>query len=889
MSKSKVVRAGLLGSAAAFAFAGAANAVEAEFGDVQIIFDTTVSMGASMLTEDRNNQFLNEANGGPIDPRNNAALGGVVLPNGIVVAPFSGVFGGANAYSGNPRSNFDGSLNVDDGRLNWDKGDLIGANVKANHDLQITWHNYKIFARAVGFYDVIMNDEDAGNRSKLTDDALGDVGRNYELLDAFISADYMLGDIPLNLRAGKQVINWGESTFILNGINVFNPIDVASFRRPGSEIKEALVPVNAVYGSVSLPANISLAAYYALDWQPFEVDPSGTPFSGVDILAYGTGVGGNYSQGEIVSFVTGSPYSGNRRNCIAAAGTGTRFVQTVGLLNDPLLSAPGPDGNGLVECNDSAFISHVVPFPIGQHERFRLGQIDGSGGQPNLGLDGMTRATAGVLERGTDLEASDGGQYGIKLALFAEDLGGTEFNFFYQNYHSRLPFLNIGADATDTAADFSFFLNSFSSNIVPTDVAGSLTGRQLNNLGCGLTAPGLIGTIGGGAAALTINGAIGALGNPLTPGTAAYQMANTPVSDPGNVLVTAAAAVTAVTGGVVSLNGTNGGKNQLAVAQLNCVLTYFQSGLVVPAGGVFGPAPTVQTFDGAEFALASGDGEVVFSYPENIEVFGFSFNSTIGGWGVQGEISYRPETPFQIDTDALTIGALVNGCTFAQLYAGAGAILAANAQRDGDGQKPGCGSGDQFQNGVLYNEMYTAQIGTTATFTGSDWFVDALGADLGVLVTEVGMVYVPGVEDTWVDNLPAALKGNVAQYQNTGCQGTDLPLAGALGLDRKASRDCRPDDFSAGLVMLLRMEYNNFMDTGFVVAPTIVYSWDMEGTTAAPYSNFLEDRQAINVGVSGTLNNNFRVGVNYSNFFSGHVNNKARDRDFASFSASYTF
>jgi hypothetical protein len=190
---------------------------------------------------------------------------------------------------------------------------------------------------------------------------------------------------------------------------------------------------------------------------------------------------------------------------------------------------------------------------------------------------------------------------------------------------------------------------------------------------------------------------------------------------------------------------------------------------------------------------------------------------------------------------------------------------------------------------VMHNEMYTAQVGTTATFTGSDWFVDALGADLGILVTEVGMVYVPGVEDTWVDNLPAAQKGNVAQYANTGCQGTDLPLAGALGLDKKLSRDCRPDDFSAGLVMLLRMEYNNFMDTGFVVAPTLVYSWDMEGTTAAPYSNFLEDRQAVSLGVTGTLNNNFRLGVNYNNFFSGHVNNKSRDRDFTSLSASYTF
>ncbi|MFM9864942.1 MAG: DUF1302 family protein [Micropepsaceae bacterium] len=891
MTKFNVVRTGLLGSAAAFALVGAANAVEAEFGDVQITFDTTVSMGASMLTQDRNTQFLPEANGGPIDPRNNAALGGVVLPNGILVAPFSGAFGGVNQYSGNRAANNDGSMQTDDGRLNFDRGDLIGANVKANHDLIVTWQNYKIFARAVGFYDVVMNDKDVGARSQLTDQALGDVGRNYELLDLFISADYTLGDIPVNLRAGKQVINWGESTFILNGLNVFNPIDVGAFRRPGSEIKEALVPVNAVYGSVSLPADISLAAYYALDWESFEIDPSGTTFSGADVIASGTGVGGNFSQGELVSFLTSSPFSGLRRNCTAAAGSGTQFVQLNGLVNNPLLSAAGPDGNGLVECNDSVavgnFISHTTPFPIGQHERFRLGFIDGSGGMPNLSGDGFTRSSTGVLERGNDIYAGDGGQYGFKLTAFAEDLGGTEFGFYYQNYHSRLPFVNIGADPTDTAADLGFFVNSFVSNIVPTDLAGSIQGRQLNNSGCGLTAPGLIGTINGGAAAATINAVIGGgLGNPLTAGTAANQMANTPVLDPGNVLPTAAAAVTALTGGVVALNPTNGFKNQLAIAQLNCVLTYFQSGLVVPPGTV---DPTVQSFDGAEFLLAGGDGELVVSYPENIEVFGASFNTTIAGWGVQGEVSYRPDAPFQIDTDALTINALVAGCTFHQLYGAAGGALAASAQRDGDGVKPVCGANDRFQNGVRRNEMYTAQVGTTATFTGSDWFVDALGADLGVLVTEVGMVYVPGVEDTWTDNLSVADRGNIAQYANTGCQGTDLPLAGALGLDKKSSAQCRPDDFSAGLVMLLRMEYNNFMDTGFVVAPTLVYSWDMEGTTPSPYGNFSEDRQAVNLGVTGTLNNNFRVGVNYSNFFSGHVNNKNRDRDFASVNASYTF
>jgi hypothetical protein len=41
--------------------------------------------------------------------------------------------------------------------------------------------------------------------------------------------------------------------------------------------------------------------------------------------------------------------------------------------------------------------------------------------------------------------------------------------------------------------------------------------------------------------------------------------------------------------------------------------------------------------------------------------------------------------------------------------------------------------------------------------------------------------------------------------------------------------------------------------------------------------------------VTGTLNNNFKVGVNYTNYFGGHIENKQRDTDFASASMSYSF
>ncbi len=894
MLKSKVVRVALMGSAAAVALVGAvstAQAVETKFGDVEIVFDTTVSVGASMRTTDRNTQFLNEGNGGPVDPRENAALGAVIL-NTIPFSPTFNAATGANFILTNNPDNFDGSMNVDDGRLNFDNGDLIGANVKANHDLVVKWRNYTVFARAVGFYDVIMNDKDVGERSELTDAALGDVGRNYELLDLFLSADYTVADLPVSLRLGKQVINWGESTFILNGNNVFNPIDVGAFRRPGSEIKEALVPVNAFYGSVSLPFDLSFAGYYALDWEPFELDPSGTPFSGVDILTLGGGHGGNANRWSIV---TGSPLAGTRRNCTAAVGTGTRFVQTSGLLNDPLIAVAG---NGRPECAESPFVNYQTKFTIGQHEASRFDLIT------NLPLEGYTTQSQALLERGADHFGSDDGQYGLSMRYYAEWLGGTEFGAYYQNYHSRLPFLSI-----ESTGKLSQVVTTVQGD--NTQLLTGIGGRQLPPAGCGFTGPAIqvvaadfatpdvlspnaLGGLSPGAngvpdgvdikrvtAGATSRGTL-ALG---LPAAQVAFMQSTPVSDPGGYIAGGAAAYTAQFGGTLfNAGGAIGVNNLFAAAQLSCAMVWHQSGFVDLDGA--GPvALTVQISNGAESLGANHSGAIVVDYPEDIEVIGASFNTTAWGWGVQGDFTYRQNAPFQVDTDSTTIAEIVKSCNFNVLFGAAGTVIAGLASPDGSGKKPTCGDTSRT-NGVIRNEMVTAQVGTTATYTASDWWVDALGADLGVVVTEVGMVFVPDVETSWVDKKGGA---NVAQYQNIGCQGTDLPSGGILGLDHKTSKQCRPNDLSAGFVGLLRLEYNNAFDTGYVLTPTLVYTYDFEGATPAPYGNFLEDRQSLGLSVQGTLNNNFRVGVSYSAFFGGHIANKATDQDFASVTASYTF
>jgi hypothetical protein len=45
-------------------------------------------------------------------------------------------------------------------------------------------------------------------------------------------------------------------------------------------------------------------------------------------------------------------------------------------------------------------------------------------------------------------------------------------------------------------------------------------------------------------------------------------------------------------------------------------------------------------------------------YPEHIDLFGVSFNTTLGSWSLQGEVAYRPAMPLQVDQHDLFFAAL---------------------------------------------------------------------------------------------------------------------------------------------------------------------------------------------------------------------------------------
>ncbi|MGG2399015.1 DUF1302 domain-containing protein [Pseudomonas sp. SH1-B] len=227
--------------------AAPAFGVTFNIGEIEGQFDSQLSVGASWSTESADKDLIGFNNGG----------------RGL-------------------------SQTSDDSKLNFKRGETFSKIFKGTHDLELRYGDTGVFVRGKYWYDFELKDE-----SRLFKD-ISDSNRKEgaqssggEILDAFIYHNYAIGDMPGSVRFGKQVVNWGESTFIGGGVNAVNPIDVAAFRRPGAEIKEGLIPVNMFYVSQSLTDNLSMEAFYQLEWDQTVVDNCGTFFAQPDIVADG--------------------------------------------------------------------------------------------------------------------------------------------------------------------------------------------------------------------------------------------------------------------------------------------------------------------------------------------------------------------------------------------------------------------------------------------------------------------------------------------------------------------------------------------------------------------------------------------------------------------------
>lgn len=191
--------------------------------------------------------------------------------------------------------------NTNDGDQNFDKG-LISNRVDLLSEFGLTYQrDFGFRVSAAAWYDdVYMGKNDnpgalggalvnttSAPYNRFSDEAQDLHGQNAELLDAFVFGKVSIGDAGLNLRAGRFTQLYGESLFFgSNGIAAAQTsLDlVKALSVPNSRFQEILRPVGQISGQLQLSPELSIGAYYQLEWRKTRLPAAGSYFSFADFV-----------------------------------------------------------------------------------------------------------------------------------------------------------------------------------------------------------------------------------------------------------------------------------------------------------------------------------------------------------------------------------------------------------------------------------------------------------------------------------------------------------------------------------------------------------------------------------------------------------------------------
>ncbi len=377
-----------IGAALAALSIPSAQAVSIQWGELEGSFDSTFSAGSSWRVEERD--YKNQI-GKVNNPNNGFNWTGYSAFNNTIYGK-SQLFSSDGSYSSN------GDL----GNLAWSKGQAFSQVVKGLHELDLNYRNFGLFVRGMYFHDFAMDGaldytrELGGNREIdlcRDSEAKKQICSDIRLLDAYLTADFDWGEVPVSFRVGQQVLSWGESALISHGIASINAVDVGRLRTPGAELKEAFIPQGMVTFSASFTENLSIELFYQYQWEPFVVPVGGTYFASNDFASDG----GQYNAVQL------------------------------GFNSNPDMD---------------------LDFIVSEMNKLSQMSISGNYTPGQLGALMLAYPTKLTLKKGAE-DASDDGQYGIKFSYFVDD---TEFGFYHMNYHSRRPIISgQAANFTDEA------------------------------------------------------------------------------------------------------------------------------------------------------------------------------------------------------------------------------------------------------------------------------------------------------------------------------------------------------------------------------------------------------------------------------------------------------
>lgn len=311
--------------------------------------------------------------------------------------------------------------------------------------------------------------------------------------------------------------------------------------------------------------------------------------------------------------------------------------------------------------------------------------------------------------------------------------------------------------------------------------------------------------------------------------------------------------------------------------------------------------PVAQATPGGEAGWGAGTNSISFIdsttyqivYPEDIQMVGLSFSTTVGDLSFSGELAYRPNDVIlsELGDNLVAYNSIAGACYNLGACDPTQGFAYGDVLNGGRPVKPG----DTVQ---VWEELETYNLDLVAINN----FGPMLGADQIIGVLEVGAWYAPKGEDKRyastasllnisLDDLPpdfATPIPGVSFYEAICADGSDSkPLYEAGTCLSEGPSDDYMDELSWGYRAVLSATYNDVF-AGVTLNPVIRFAHDVDGNSHRT-GNFLENRKSGLVGVNAIYNNAFEVGVAYNAFWGAEASNLLHDRDNVTLTLKYSF
>ena len=184
----------------------------------------------------------------------------------------------------------------DEGDSKFKKGDVVTNRIDLLTEFDLNYKNtYGARVSAAAWYDRAYDDHSVTSPTGFATAYNGNHynstvaryvnGPSAEFLDAFVWGNFNVGNVPVNVKVGRQTNVWGEGLLI--GAHAISysqsPVDgIKAATNPGIETKEVFLPIGQVHVNAQVADNLTLVGQYFYEWTPTRVPAAGTYLMGAD-------------------------------------------------------------------------------------------------------------------------------------------------------------------------------------------------------------------------------------------------------------------------------------------------------------------------------------------------------------------------------------------------------------------------------------------------------------------------------------------------------------------------------------------------------------------------------------------------------------------------------